>query len=356
MKISFFIGSMVSGGAERVISLLANEYAKNGWDVEIALMLKNEVNQKQFALDDRIKIVDLSTKEGSYKKNALRWVRMVRSYIKKEKPDCIVSFIGRINALVLTAAIGFDTPILVSERNDPRHDGRGKLMQWYCNQVYSRAAAIVYQTKYERKCFDRKLDKKSYVIPNPVEVVSDLKIKENDYEISTAGRLVEQKNHALLIDAIALVKKKYPEVKCNIYGEGSLRKRLEDQVQALGLNDSVFLPGNKTDINKWVARSSIFVMSSNYEGLSNALIEAMMQGKACISTSYPGADELINNGKNGLIVPCNDAQALANAIIDLFDKKELRQKLASNAAINSMKYQKDNVLKEWKKVIDIIMA
>ena len=106
MKISFFIGSMVSGGAERVISLLANEYAKNGWDVEIALMLKNEVNQKQFALDDRIKIVDLSTKEGSYKKNALRWVRMVRSYIKKEKPDCIVSFIGRINALVLTTAIG----------------------------------------------------------------------------------------------------------------------------------------------------------------------------------------------------------------------------------------------------------
>ena len=145
-------------------------------------------------------------------------------------------------------------------------------------------------------------------------------------------------------------------MKCNIYGEGSLRKRLEDQVQALGLNDSVFLPGNKTDINKWVARSSIFVMSSNYEGLSNALIEAMMQGKACVSTSYPGADELINNGKNGLIVPCNDAQALANAIIDLFDKKELRQKLASNAAINSMKYQKDNVLKEWKKVIDIIMA
>lgn len=356
MKISFFIGSMVSGGAERVISLLANEYAKNGWDVEIALMLKNEVNQKQFALDDRIKIVDLSTKEGDYKKNALRWIRMVRSYIKKEKPDCIVSFIGRINALVLTAAIGLDKPILVSERNDLRHDGRGKLMQWYCNQIYSRAAAIVYQTKYERECFDRKLDRKSYVIPNPVEVASNLKIKENDYEISTAGRLVEQKNHALLIDAIAFVKKKYPEVKCNIYGEGPLREKLENQVHTLGLTDNVFLPGNKTDVNKWVARSSIFVMASNYEGLSNALIEAMMLGKACISTSYPGADELIKNDENGLIVPCNDARALANAIIDLFDKRELRNKLATNAAINSTKYQKDNIIEEWKKVIDIIIA
>lgn len=356
MKISFFIGSMVSGGAEKVISLLANEYSKNGWDVEIVLMLKNVVNQKQFPLDDRIKIVDLSIKEGGYRKKALKWVRMVRSYIKKEKPDCIVSFIGRINALVLTAALGLSTPILVSERNDPRHDGRGKLMQWYCNRIYTQASAIVYQTKYEKGCFDRKLDKKSYVIPNPVEVISDLKIKENDYEISTAGRLVEQKNHALLISSVLFVKMKYPEVKCSIYGEGPLRKRLEDQVQELGLNDNVFLPGNKIDISKWVARSSIFVMSSNYEGLSNALIEAMMQGKACISTNYPGADELINNGEDGLIVPCNDARALSNAIIELFDKKELKKKYSINASINSKKYQKNNVLEEWKKVIDIVVA
>lgn len=356
MKISFFIGSMVSGGAERVISLLANEYAKSGWDVEIALMLKNEVNHKQFILDDRIRIVDLSIKEGGYKRNALRWVCLVRSYIKKRKPNCVVSFIGRINALVLTATVGLDVPILVSERNDPHHDGRSKFMQWYCNKIYSRASAIVYQTKYERGCFDRRLDKKSYIIPNPVEVSNNFLIKENDYEISTAGRLVQQKNHALLIDAISLVKIKYPKVKCYIYGEGPLRKKLEEKVQKHGLNENVFLPGNKTDINKWVAKSSMFVMSSDYEGLSNALMEAMMQGKACVSTNYPGSDELIKNGENGLLVPCNDASALANAIASLFDKKDKRQMLSVNAVIYSEKFSKNNILREWKKVIANIMV
>jgi len=356
MKISFFIGSMVSGGAERVISLLANEYAQNGWDVEIVLMLKNEVNQKQFSLNDRIRIVDLSIKEGNYKKKTLRWLHKVRSYIKKEKPNCIVSFIGRINALVLTAAVGLDIPILVSERNDPHHDGRGKLMLWYCNLVYSRASAIVYQTRYEKECFSRILDKKSYIIPNPVEIVENLNIEENDYEISTAGRLVQQKNHALLIDAISFVKIKYPEVKCYIYGEGLLREKLEEQVREQGLKDTVFLPGNKTDINEWIAKSSIFVMSSDYEGLSNALIEAMMQGKPCVSTSYPGADELIKSGENGLLVPCKDARALANAIVSLFDQKELRHMLAVNAAIDSEKYKKNNVLEKWKQVISNIVA
>ena len=355
MKISFFIGSMISGGAERVISLLANEYAQNGWNVEIVLMLKNEVNRKQFVLDSRIQIVDLSIKEGAYKRNALKWLKSIRHYVKKEKPDCIISFIGRINALVLTATMGVNIPILVSERNDPKHDGRSKLMQWYCNRIYRRASAIVYQTNYEKSCFDRRLDEKSYIIPNPVEVVDDYNKNENEFEISTAGRLVKQKNHALLIEAISYVKEQFPQVRCYIYGEGTLRCQLEQQVTQLGLNKYVFLPGNKTDINNWVAKSSIFVMPSDYEGLSNALIEAMMQGKACISTNYPGANELIKNGENGLIVHCGDSKELAYAINTLLGKKELRKKLGDEAMADSKKFKKEYVIEQWKNVISYII-
>ena len=355
MKISFFIGSMVSGGAERVISILANEYALNGWNVEIVLMLKNEVNRKQFDLDKTIQIVDLSVHDGSYKRNVFKWLHAIRSYVKRKKPDCIVSFIGRINALVLTATWGLNIPVLVSERNDPKHDGRGKLMQKYCNWIYGRASAIVYQTNYEKNCFKRELDKKSYVIPNPVEVVEDYKIKENKFEISTAGRLVEQKNHMLLIEAISHVKDKFPQVKCYIYGEGSLRHQLEQKIRQLGLNENVFLPGNKTDINKWIAKSSIFVMSSNYEGLSNALIEAMMLGKACISTDYPGANELIREGKNGLVVPCGDSKKLSNAINTLLEQEELRLKLGKEAITDSEKYKKQYIIEQWKNIILYIM-
>lgn len=355
MKICFFIGSMVSGGAERVISLLANEYAGAGWNVEIALLLKNEVNYEQFVLNPSIRIVDLSMKGNSYKSNAFKWILAIRGYIKKSEPDCVVSFIGRINALVLSATIGIDVPLLVSERNDPRHDGRSKLMQRYCNKIYRRASAIAFQTEYEKKCFDSVLYEKSYIIPNPVEITKPLKSDENEFELSTAGRLVEQKNHFLLIDAVAKVKKKYPQVKCYIYGEGELREKLEKQVARLGLKNNVFLPGNKTDINKWVAKSSIFVMTSNYEGLSNALIEAMMLGKACISTSYPGIEELITNNENGMLVQCGDSEGLANAIIALMEKENLRRKLASNALHSSKKFEKDYVVTQWKKVIKSIL-
>ena len=123
----------------------------------------------------------------------------------------------------------------------------------------------------------------------------------------------------------------------------------------LGLENNVFLPGNKKDVNKWVSKSSIFVMSSNYEGLSNALIEAMMQGKACISTDYPGANELIDNGKNGIIVPIGNYKELANSIITLFENKDIRQKLGKEAMVDSIKFKKENVIGQWKCVISKII-
>lgn len=355
MKVSFFIGSMLSGGAERVISLLANDYAKGGWDVEIVLLLKNEVNRKQFVLNEEIKIIDLSMKGNSYKKNIFKWILSIRKYCRKRNPDCIISFIGRINALVLTATLGLNIPIMVSERNDPKHDGRSKFMQWYCNKVYKYAAAIVFQTEYEKQCFDRRLDGKSLIIPNPVEVVSENKSDTEKFELVTAGRLVEQKNHLLLIEAVSMVKEKYPQVKCYIYGEGVLRSKLESRVVELGLEKNVFLPGNRTDVYKWVEKASIFVMTSDFEGLSNALIEAMMLGKACISTNYPGASELIADGKNGIIVPCNNAERLANAIVRLLDNKELCQTIGENAKNDSEKFKKDRVIKQWNNAVDKII-
>ena len=123
MKIVFFMGSMCRGGAERVISIIANDYCARGWDVEIAVLLKNKV---EYDLDDRIRIVDLTGKHASYIKNAAFWASSIRRYLKQTKPDRVVSFAGRINALVLTAGMGLGLPVVVSERNDPMHDGRSR--------------------------------------------------------------------------------------------------------------------------------------------------------------------------------------------------------------------------------------
>ncbi len=349
MKISFFIGSMSRGGAERVISILANDYCQRGWDVDIVLLLKNAV---EYDLDSRIHIVDLAKKSGSYVQNAPRWLLAVRKYLKNRKPDRVVSFAGRINALVLTAGIGLRLPTVVSERNDPLHDGRGKWMLRYCNWIYRRAKVIVYQNEHEKSCFHKSLEDKGCIIPNPVSVAA-IKQGGDSKVITTAGRLCEQKNQKVLVNAMAQIHKRYPEVICRIYGEGHLRQDLQAQIDSQGLTDVVTLEGNVKDIHARLANCGIFALTSNFEGLSNALIEAMMVGLACITTDYPGARELITDGENGLVVPMNDAAALAAAMEKLIENQDgCADALAAEGQHSARKFRAETVLTQWRNVIE----
>lgn len=349
MKVSFFIGSMSRGGAERVISILANDYCQRGWDVDIVLLLENKV---EYDLDNRIRIVDITKKAGGYLQNAPRWLLGIRRYLRKRKPDRVVSFIGRINALVLTASIGLKLPVVVSERNDPKHDGRGAFMQSYCNCIYHRAKAIVYQNAHEQSCFDKSLESKGCIIPNPVSVAA---VRDGQLPpiVTTAGRLIEQKNQKVLIDAMAQVHKVHPEVKCRIYGEGSLRQALQTQIDTLSLTDTVTLEGNVKDIHARLAQCGIFALTSDFEGLSNALIEAMMVGLPCITTDYSGARELITDGENGLVVPMNDADALAAAILKLIENEDgYADILAEQGKLSGSRFRAEAVLQQWHSVIE----
>ncbi len=347
MKISFFIGSMGRGGAERVISILANDYCARGWDVDIVLMLKNAV---EYQLDERIGIVDLTGPSTSYMKNALHWVKGIRKYLKVRKPDRVVSFAGRINALVLTATVGMKQTVIVSERNDPKHDGRGKGILWYCNRIYHRADKIVYQNAYEKSCFAKNLEKRSYIIPNPI-AVNALKEDTGSLTIATAGRLGPQKNQAMLVRAMALVHKKHPKIQCRIYGGGTLQETLQQQIKESALEGTVTLEGNVSDIHERLAQCGIFVMTSNFEGLSNALIEAMMMGMPCVTTNFPGVDELITHEENGLMVPLDDHVALAEQLERLIENRELTTKLAKNAQEYAQQFKADVVLQQWRDVI-----
>lgn len=350
MKIVFFIGSMGGGGAERVISILANHYASKNWDVEIALLLKNEVGYK---LDEKIKIVDLSGKHGSYFKNLPGWIFGIRKYLKKTKPDKVVSFVGRINALVLMSTIGTKISAVVSERNDPKHDGRGRLMLTLCNKSYGfrHCKAVVHQTKYEESCFDASLSEKSYVIPNPVEVKAQ-RTDDQKYRIVTAGRLIEQKNHKMLIDSLSSLKEEFPELCADIYGDGSLRAQLQEQIDSNGMTERIVLCGNASDLHQKISNAGIFVMTSEFEGLSNALLEAMMLGIPCISTDYPGVDEVITDRENGILVPCGDVGKLSDEIRKLLTDDKLRENLSKNAYLTAESYKKDVVLKMWESVIE----
>lgn len=343
-KIIFFIGSMHGGGAERVISILANHYCQIGWNVEIALLLDKNIG---YNLDSKIKVVDLSLTGSSYFKRLPGWVKKIRHYVKDSKPSIIVSFIGRINVLVLTACLGLNVPIIVSERNDPKHDGRSNLMLKVCNLSYRMAQTVVYQTRYEQSCFSPKL-KNGVVIVNPVSVNIDPCKVQLPNEIVTAGRLTPQKNQEMLVNAVSMINEQ--SVALKIYGDGQLKKKLQHQAKILNV-DATFC-GNVANLHECINGSGIFVLCSNFEGLSNALIEAMMLGLVCVSTNYPGAEEIISDGVNGLLVPCGNSEILAKKITMVLKNDCLREKLSMGALTSGQKYREDEVLKKWDKLIE----
>ncbi len=346
-KIVFVVGGMKRGGAERVISILSREYIRKGWNVSIVLLLFSEI---QYKLEDKISIIDLSGKISSRVMRAPYWLVNLRKYLKKEEPDVVVSFAARINVLMLLSAFGLDTKKIISERNDPIHDGRGRITKLLIQLLYPGADKIVFQTTRIKGYFNDRIRKKGVVIYNPIEVSADAQTVDS-HKIVSVGRLEKQKNHYFLIEAFSNIVKKYPEYELWIYGEGTLRNDLENLINRLGINNRVFLPGIAKNVHEQIANAEMCVLSSDYEGLSNALMEAMMMGLPCISTNCAGSDELIQNNENGLLVSVGNREELEAAMEKLILDKGLANKLSTNAKNSSKKYSIEAVMRQWDLIL-----
>jgi GalNAc-alpha-(1->4)-GalNAc-alpha-(1->3)-diNAcBac-PP-undecaprenol alpha-1,4-N-acetyl-D-galactosaminyltransferase len=347
-KITFFLGSMWRGGAERVISILSREYAEKGWDTDICVLLSNEV---AYALDKTTRIIDISGGDTSRIQRLPYWLKAIRNYVKRENPDVIVSFFARINVIVAIACIGLNKKIIVSERNDPKMDGRGIVTNTLTRLIYPRVKTVVFQTERVQKMFSRSVRQNSVVISNPIKITANAE-NPDENKFVAVGSLKKQKNHRLLIDAFSRVCEKYPEKELYIYGEGLLRETLQKQIKDLGLVSNVHLEGNASDVHNKIKDAYCFVLSSNYEGLSNALLEAMMMGLPCVSTDCAGSDEYIDNEKNGLLVSVNNINELSNAITRFIECRELRDNCGKRAKDVALKIGLDITIKKWGDVIE----
>jgi len=346
-KIFFVLGGMTRGGSERVISILASYCAEKSWDVSVLTLLTGRC---EYPLNPAVKLIDLSGGGGSRLVKAPDWIRQLRTLMRREQPDVVVSFVARINLLTLIAAQGLHCRVIISERNDPAKDGRSAFVKCAANLLYPKADGIVFQTGQARRYFKKRISEKGRIIRNPVRVSVKANPVKKD-KIVAVGRLMTQKNHRMLIEAFSKVHENYPDCKLYIYGEGDLRCKLEKQVRENALEDCVFLPGSIPDIHERTADAKAFVLSSDYEGLSNALLEAMAMGLPVISTNCAGSDEVIRNGENGLLVPVGDAEATAAAIEKLLGDDELRQKIGAQAAKDAREFDAENILKQWRCIL-----
>lgn len=344
-KIAFITGGMTRGGAERVLSILSKYYAERGYQTEIVCLLNNEVG---YELHETTKVVDFTGKGKSKIKRLPYWIKALKNYVKESKPDVVVSFFAKINVIVLYALRKFKGGIIVSERNDPKCDGRSKIVSFLTKRLYPKAHAVVFQTERAKSYF--KNLKNGVIIPNPINVEN--KSDSIDYnKIVTVGRLMEQKNQKLLISAFSYLASENQDAYLQIYGEGELKDELQTQIDSLSLTDRVTLMGNHPDVIDKISDAGIFCLPSNYEGLSNALLEAMTLGLPCISTNCAGADETIIDGENGYLVEVKNEKEFTDKLIKLFNDRETQAKFRLNAKETSEKFKLENVMALWNDAI-----
>lgn len=347
-KVIIVTGSMKRGGAERVISIVSNYYASLGWDVCIVSCLFPEI---EYELNPNIRTIDISNQGKNQMLDAPRLIGELRLIIKREKPYAVLSFMLRINFITAVACKGLKVRFFPSERNDPSY-GRSLFWQKAGEWAYSHSTSAIMQTRKARDCFSNIVRNKSVIIPNPVSV-QQFASENKDEVIVTVGRLEKQKNQKMLIDAFSIFHQTHPNYRLKIFGRGSLETELKAQVDNLGLTDVVDFMGNVNDVHHQIQNASLFILTSDFEGLSNALIEAMMMGLPCISTDCAGADEIIDNDESGKIIKRGDVPALVEAMKILIDNRELANRYAFEAHIRSLrKYDSETVCKQWKELLE----
>lgn len=353
MNITILISSLSGGGAERVCCNLANYLSDFGHMVEILTMgeapaaepLRDNVTYSLLLRDE-----ERSNPLGNNVKRILR----LRRYMKKEAVDAYVVMLPVTTELMLRFSRLTKAPIIVSERADPKV--YAKKTQKKLARLASRASGWVFQTEEVASWYAPHLKgTPARVIANAINPVFIRPAYEGEREkaILGAGRLTEQKNFPLLIRAFARIAPKFPEHKLVIYGKGGLLDSLKALATELGVGERVEFPGYVPDMPERLEKASMFVLSSDYEGMPNALMEAMASGLPCVSTDCGGggARFLIENETNGLLVPQKDEEAMAAAMERILSDEAFAASLGNEARKLQQTLAPEKIYGEWEKFI-----
>lgn len=354
MNITIFIGGLSGGGAERVVCNLSN-YLSDKHSITILTMANDKPAYNLKNNVKRISLINEGESNNYLLKNIRRLIRF-RKYIKKANEDVYIAMLpATINLMLLNKKI-IDAPIIISERCDPqtRYES-SKLRKWIMNKLYPNADGFVFQTEDAKKYYAEIIGDKGVVIPNAInsEFIREPYNGIRKKEIVSVGRFTEQKNFQMLIESFSKLSEKYLDFNLVIYGDGPLRKDLEKYIVELGLTNRIFFPGYVNDIESRLIDTSLFVLPSNYEGMPNALIEAMALGLPCISTDCPvgGPKYLIEDGVNGFLVPIGDTTLLTEKIDRILSDTKLANRIGFNSRNIVKMLSPDKIYELWNSFI-----
>jgi glycosyltransferase involved in cell wall biosynthesis len=349
MKLLCYISSLQGGGAERVISILCNKFVERGYDVYLAVNLKY---QFAYFLDERIKIIDLQIDVSRSRLiNFYRYIKRTRYIAKRVKPDVITTFIWPLNAKVILATMGLSIPVIASEHSTfyNKKSLYETLARLYINRLANKVTILtLFDYDYLRKKLPNKI-----ILPNllPYKIFNGtINRTKNILAVGGINRW-HIKGFDNLIKIWSKISSKYPDWTLDIAGEGNEENMniLKTIVQDNNVSNSVRFLGFQKEIDKVMRTSSIFVLSSRYEGFPMVLAEAMSQGCACVCFDCnTGPKEMISDNESGILVKNQDNEAMKSALIRLIEDENLRETLSINARKEIKRYNPDIIVDKWE--------
>ena len=351
MNIVFTISQLSGGGAERVVSLLSGCFVEKGNTVTIITFLDKE---RVYPLNEKVRLEELKCSSERFI-GTISQIRALRKKIKNIRPDVIISFLPVVNMITLVADLGLNSKVIVSERNDPYQNPRKKVVRVMRDFLYHLSDGFVFQTMDARDYFGKYAIERGTVIANPLTGTLPERYKGiRKKKFVTAVRLDPQKNLEMLIDAFSRFEKLYPDYTLEIYGEGSQRSYLENKCKEMNVENKVVLKGFSKNLHENILDASAFIMSSNYEGMSNSLLEALALGVPVISTDHPigGARMFIKNGNNGILTKVGDTDEMFNALLFAANNPEKMQAMADEAIRIRQQISVEKIVSQWMSYIE----
>lgn len=397
-KVVMVMPHMVGGGAERVAAQIMNKLNERGYDTRFILtsakkneVVRSDLNEKTelVLLTEEMKAETAGQKlahlpvraysticgklyekqdkyvPASVGKATIEWqyhreIAWLRNYMKHNPEMTVIVFLQPSIPMVLLAAQDIPNKVIISERADPNRLMKKRYGKPFIEKYYTRADAVVFQTEDAKSVYPEAISKKGTVIFNPLkDNLPQPYHGERNKNITTFCRISNQKNLPLLVDAFYNVHKLHPDYMLRIIGDApneegrKVLSELNEQLKKLKINEFVKLEPFMKNVHEAVIKDAIYVNSSDYEGISNAMLEAMAIGMPVICTDCPigGAKATINDGENGFLVPIQDAKKLAEAIIQIIEKNELSVKLSHNAAQIRNCLSLDSVTDQWMQLV-----